>query len=182
MITSFRVGGSFGQTAVGGFKPMVQDFKTTVRQSAEEETTSPRHGIRPLILRIGLVGLLVFFGDVWIDILFASIDLFGDGLQSLIDWHFQIEKYLVLDVIKEKFDLSDRSADFVAFYGLLPLELLIAGYFALRLIRWMKRLPGKLQNWLLKEKALYVNSWQQLPWYWKLGIIGGISTAMMFMF
>ncbi len=162
---------------------MAQNFNTSKRHSAEKTTaSSSQPGIRPLILHIALVCLLIFFGDVWIDVLIASIDLFWDGLQSLIDWHFQIEGYLVLEVIKEKFELSDRSADFIAFYGLMPFKLLVVGYIALRLIRWMKCLPGVMKYWLLKEKALYVSSWQQLSWYWKLGIIGGISTAMMFMF
>ncbi len=164
---------------------MTEQFTTPSRLTTEKVTPDNKNqqpGIRPLLVRIGWVLLLVFFADFWVDMLLNAFDLFLDGVSTLFDLLLQFQGHLALEVIAKQFDLSNRSADLVTFYGLLPFQLVFIGYVILRFIRWLKRLPKALKLWWLKEKYLMINSWQQLEWFWKLGIIGALLTSSQFLF
>ena len=142
----------------------------------------PEPGIRPLILRICMVWLFIFFADSLVDLLLNAMELLWDGILSFIAVFFQFEAYLAHEFIAEKFDLSTRKAELIIFYGLLPFELLILKYIILKFIHWMKRIPEKFNRWKFKETTLIENSWLLLEWYSKLAVIGGMLSPIAFLF
>lgn len=164
---------------------MTEQFSTPSRQATAKvssDTNIPQPGIRPLLVRIGLVLLLIFFADFWIDIVINVFDLCFDAIATLFDLFLELQGYLSSELIAKQFDLPIRTAELVTFYSLLPFELLFVGYITLRITRWAKRAPKTLKNWWLKEKELVVISWQQLQWFWKLGIVGTLLLGSQFLF
>lgn len=139
-------------------------------------------GIRPLLLRISMAWLFIFFADSLVDLLLNALDLLWDGMTSVSDVVFQFEVYLGLEAIVEKFGVSSRHAELIIFYAALPFKLLLIAYILLKLYRWIKRIPEKFNRWKFKEITLLENSWLILEWYSKLAVIGGMLLPIAFLF
>ena len=158
----------------------------TVQKSTAATAPSkiPEPGIRPLILRITMVWLFIFFADSLLDLLLDALDMLIDGASSLVDLFLQFEGYLAKEFLAGNFDLTNRKAELFVFYGLLPFKLLLFAYIFWKLIRWIKSLPEKFKRWKFKETTLIENSWLLIEWYSKLAVIAAMLSpiALLFMF
>ncbi len=159
---------------------MTEQFTTPSQLTTDKvspDSKKQQSGIRPLLVRISLVLLFIFFADFWVDMLLSGTDLFLDSVSTLFDLLLQFQGYLALELVAKQFELSIRSAELATFYGLLPFQLVLIGYVILRFIRWLKRFPKALKRRWLNEKDLIKRSWQQLEWYWKIGIVSALLAS-----
>lgn len=135
-------------------------------------------GIRPLMWRICIVWLFIFFADTLLDFFLDAMDTLIDLISTSIDLLFEFEDFLATEFIAQQFDLTNRQADIVVFYGLLPFGLLLLGYIIIKFFRGMKRLPEKFKRWKFKEITLIENSWLLLDWYWKLAVVSAMLSPI----
>lgn len=139
-------------------------------------------GLWPLVLRICLVWLFVFFSDSLVDLLLNTLDFLWGLIGALIDLSFELEGFIALDFIAEQFSLSGREAELVVVYGLFPLKLLLFVYMLAKLCRWIKRMFEQLKCCKSKEITLIENSWLILEWYFKLTIVAGMLVPIVLFF